>query len=239
MDTLFRSCLAYGKLPRDWKKAVVKPMFKGGASHTPSNYRPVSLTPIICKIFEKFCKEAIENHMQENELWAPEQHGFSVGRSCATNLMVAKEKWSEAIDRGNGVNIVYVDFSKAFDKVPHNRLLHKLWLYGIEGKLLDCIEQFLKERTLQVKVNDTMSNPIPCRSGVPQGSVLGPTLFKVFVNDLPGRLGVESLLFADDLKLWVSLERDDHAEVLQRALEKLNEWGMPLNENKCTVMTRE
>ena len=151
---------------------------------------------------ERIIKEAIEKYFQRNDLWSPSQHGFQKGRSCVTNLLLAREAWGEIIDTGESVDVTFVDFSKAFDRVPHGRLLTKLSAYGISGKVFSWIQDFLVGRTSRVRVNDATSESMNCSSGVPQGSVLGPVLFKIYVNDLPENIPVDCLLFADDLKLW-------------------------------------
>jgi hypothetical protein len=237
---IFRRSLEEGRLPSEWKSAVIKPMFKGGKDSHPGNYRPVSLTSVIGKVMERIVKARIEHYFENLGVLVPQQHGFQKRRSCTSNLLVAREKWSEALDCGANLDVVYVDFSKAFDKVPHQRLLLKLRSYGIQGILLDWIRDFLIGRTVNVSVNGAMSRSVEPTSGVPQGSVLGPTLFKIFVNDLPNEVGLECLLYADDLKLWISATSDATVEVLQSALDALHlwstQWLLPINHEKCCVL---
>ena len=215
-------------------------MFKGGDRHNPANYRPVSLTSVLCKVMERLVKAGLERHIQRENLWTVEQHGFQKGRSCVSNLLLAKEKWAEIVDLGGRIDVMFVDFSKAFDRVPHHRLLLELSSYRIRGKVLAWIEDFLMGRSMIVKVNETYSESVSCTSGVPQGSVLGPVLFKLFVNDLPSELGVSCLLYADDLKLWMVIRNVDDADSLQEKLDILHSWSerwsLPINYDKCCVL---
>ena len=237
---LFQKSLDCGKLPAGWKMAVVKPMFKGGRLEDPANYRPVSLTSVLCKVFEKMLKQKIDSHFRHLGLWSSEQHGFRQGRSCTSNLLLAREMWAKTLDAGGRADVIYVDFSKAFDRVPHRRLLSKLSAYGISGKILAWIKDFLVDRSMRVKVNETLSDSVPCFSGVPQGSVLGPILFNIYVNDLPQRISADCLLYADDLKLWLRVNDDTDVDNLQTALDCLDhwskEWLLPINIAKCCVL---
>ena len=237
---IFQLSLREGRLPNEWKVAIVKPMHKGGSPHSPSNYRPISLTCVLGKCLERLIKSAMQSHLASLDLLSPTQHGFQKGRSCITNLLLARETWAESLDSGLHLDVVFIDFSKAFDKVPHRRLLRKLNSYGISGKLLTWIADFLKDRQMLVKVNDLTSHPILASSGVPQGSVLGPELFKLFVNDLPSTVHSECLLYADDLKVWSPVSSLDDAESLQHSLDVLHQWSLdwelPINFLKCSVL---
>ena len=143
-----------GKVTRDWKTATVVPIFKKGQKKDPANYRPVSLTSIPCKMMESIIKDKIMCHLEENGLIRDTQHGFQKGKSCATNLILTLEILTEASDKGIPVDLIYLDFSKAFDKVPHRRLLEKCKAKGIEGEVLDWLEDWLVKRTQKVWVNN-------------------------------------------------------------------------------------
>lgn len=240
LSLIYRKSLEEARLPTQWKIGVVKPMFKGGDKKVPSNYRPVTLTSVACKVMERIIRETIDRYFETFSLWSSQQHGFCKGRSCTTNLLLAKELWVQAIDQRDNIDAVYVDFSKAFDRVPHGRLVNKLSAYGIAGNLLAWIRDFLIERTMTVRVNESESDPLMCSSGVPQGSVLGPVLFKLFVNDLPEAVKVSCLMYADDLKLWVRIQNDESVDELQTALDALADWSarwlLPVNKEKCHVL---
>ena len=236
---IFQLSLEAGRLPEAWKTGYVKPIFKGGARDLPSNYRPVCLTSVVCKVMEKIVKQALQSHLAP--IITSRQHGFQKGRSCITNLLTAREEWAKLVDSGKRLDVIFVDFSKAFDKVSHGRLLFKLRSAGVEGKLMNWISNFLDDRTMRVRVNHTLSSPIVMSSGVPQGSVLGPELFKFFINDLPDILKVDCLIYADDLKLWHSVSSVEDADHLQAVLDVLHQWSihwkLPINYEKCSVMS--
>ena len=206
----------------------------------PGNYRPISLTSVVVKLLESLIRDLLMNHFMTNHLFADEQHGFLPGRSCTTQLLVAIEKWSKALDQGLPVDVIYLDFKKAFDSVPHQRLLIKLKAYGITGNLFAWIESFLKDRNQRVLMNGVNSSWTQVKSGIPQGSVLGPLLFSIFVNDLPTILHSDCLLFADDCKLFNPVVDDDSIDKLQNDLNTLQSWSLlwqlPFNISKCRVL---
>ena len=169
--------MSEGKLPSAWKIAEVKPIFKKGDKSNPGNYRPVSLTPIVCRIFESFVRDALYDHLVSTKLLSSKQFGFCKGRSTVTQLLVSIYNWMKSMDNKKAVDAIYLDFSKAFDTVPHKRLIHKLKMYGIHDNVLSWITDFLSNRSHYVTVNNSSSDSVPVTSGVPQGSVLGSVLF--------------------------------------------------------------
>ena len=178
------------------------PIHKKGAKVIPGNYRPVSLTSVVGKMMESIVRDSLVDHMMSHNLFCDAQHGFVPGRSCMTQLLVTLELWSELLDSGAPIDVIYLDFRKAFDTVPHQRLIRKLKAYGITGKLLNWISDFLSGREQRVVVNGNLSSWASILSGIPQGSVLGPILFVVFINDLPDVVRSSVKIFADDTKLF-------------------------------------
>ena len=150
---LFKKTLQDGTLPADWKKAFVSPIFKKGARNLAANYRPISLTSILCKLMEKFVRNEIVEHLQTRQLLSSKQHGFMSGRSTTTQLLKYLDDCASIISAGGIVDSIYIDFQKAFHTVPHRRLLRKLNSYGIHGNLLNWIEGFLVGRSQEVQVN--------------------------------------------------------------------------------------
>ena len=164
-------------------------------------------------------------HLEENNLPTQQQHGFVTGKSCMTNLIETIDDWTQALEEDSSLNAIYMDFKKAFDTVPHQRLLRKLHATGIQGHTLKWIEAFLENRTQRVVVNGTESTPAEVTSGIPQGSVLGPTLFVIYINDLPHDLNSKVQLFADDTKLYGKSNTSEEQALIQRDLNTLQEWS--------------
>ena len=194
--------LASGFLPKLWKRAHVTPIHKKGCKFQPSNYRPISLTSQVVKLIELIVREQIWYFLTKSEVLNPCEHGFVKHKSCFTNLLESHNTWTSALDMGFGVDVIYLDYSKAFDSVPHLRLISKLQAYGIKGDLLKWISNFLIGRQQKVILNGSSSQWIDVTSGVPQGSVLTPLLFLLYVNYITD--GVQSTLemFAHDSKLY-------------------------------------
>ena len=242
LKILFTKSVQTGEIPRDWKHATVIPIHKKGTLSDPGNYRPVSLTSVPGKILEAIIKDAIMKHLEANKLLRDSQHGFMQGRSCTTNLIVFMDKLTEIVDRGKAADIFYLDFSKAFDKVPTRRLLLKMRLKGIQGKIHKWIEQWLTNRTQAVKIGEVESGSSDVKSGVPQGSVLGPPLFDIFIDDVDTCAELIDLLikFADDTKGLQEISGEEDRVKLQQTLDKLvewaREWGMQFNIAKCKIM---
>ena len=238
---LMNTTIKHGILPKDWKKAFVSPIYKKGARNIAENYRPISLTSVVCKLMEKFIKDAVLNHLIENKLLSKKQFGFVCGRSTVTQLLNYVDKCAEIIANGGVVDSIYFDFSKAFDTVPHQRLSVKMKANGIEGKVLSWIQDFLTGREQVVRVNGELSVPKPVTSGIPQGSVLGPLLFVLYINDLPDVVKSNILLFADDTKIFHQVKSREDALLLQKDIDELQQWSdkwlLRFNTDKCHVIT--
>ena len=241
LKLLFDLTMEKGCIPKEWKSAEIKAIYKKkGKKSNPSNYRPVSLTSVVSKLMEKIIKSKLNDHLKSNKLLAKEQYGFVSGRSTDTQLLTSLLNWQKALDEDIPVDVVYMDFKKAFDSVPHVRLVKKLKTYGIEGNLLSWIEDFLSDRFQHVKVNNSESQEKPVTSGVPQGSVLGPTLFIFFINDLPSISTVQTKIFADDTKAYSRIENQQDQTNLQQTIDLMHDWTVKwqlhFNETKCKVL---
>jgi hypothetical protein len=232
-----------GVLPDSWKLATIVPIHKKGPTIDPNNFRPISLTSTCCRVMERIICNEIQRHLSAHKLISNNQHGFVKNRSTATNLLECSYDWSYSIELGHHVDVIYFDFKKAFDSVSHPKLLTKIKAYGIDGKLYEWVSAFLKGRSQSVKIDNIFSSIVTVTSGVPQGSVLGPILFLMFINDicdLFNDLNVKSKLFADDLKLYANRTDGDAVNDLTTALERLeswcNDWQLYLASDKCSVL---
>ena len=235
------SSLDTGELPTDWKDAHISAIYKKGPKKKAENYRPVSLTSIVVKIAESIIREEIIRHMRQNKLLSNKQFGFLRGRSMVLQLLVVLDKWTEILDQGGVIDVIYCDFMKAFHKVPHNRLLHKLQSYGISGKVLNWIRAFLLNRRQRVRVQGSFSGWQKVTSGIPQGSVLGPLLFVIYINDLPSVVtNSDPYLFADDTKLFKGIFNASDCAHLQQDLDRMCEWTntslLKFHPDKCKQM---
>ena len=191
-----------GCLPDVWKTASVTPIFKKGDKLDVNNYRPISLTPIVTKIMERIIVTNMYRFCAQHNIIPKTQHGFMPGRSVVTNLLTCINDWTLALNNNHPIDVIYLDFSKAFDKVPHAALLLKLDHTGFRGQLLSWIKAYLSDRKFCVRVGDHFSDFTAVSSGVPQGSVLGPLLFLIYVADLPLHVKCKISSFADDSKLY-------------------------------------
>ena len=235
-----RKSLDTGSIQRDWRTANVSPIFKKGSKHQVGNYRPVSLTSQICKVMESVLRDALLYHLDNHKLIRNSQHGFRKGFSCATNLLVFLEEITMNIDGKHNVDTVYFDLAKAFDTVPHRKLLSKLRAHGVDGLVYSWIEAWLADRWQRVCLDGVCSSWRRVWSGVPQGSVLGPILFLIFINDLDDQLSGNVLKFADDTKLYGVIDNHFHGQNLQKDIDILGKWAqqwqMKFNVDKCKVV---
>ena len=224
--SLWRDCLDRGITPAQLKNAHIIPIHKGGNQGVAANYRPIALTSHLIKVFEKVVRNYLVVFLDENDLFNKTQHGFRIGRSCLSQLLDHHDKIISLLERGLNVDSIYLDFSKAFDKVDHQIVLSKLSRLGVRGNLLKWIESFLKNRTQRVVVNGLLSDPCPVISGVPQGSVLGPLLFLILLSDIDEKI-VSSFLssFADDTRVSRGVADVADASALQRDLEVVYQWA--------------
>jgi len=220
---------------------VVTPIFKKGSRAEVCNYRPVALTSVVCKVLETIIRNNIVKHMETNNLLSQHQHGFTRGRSCLTNLLETIEDWTAALEDGYGVDVLFLDYQKAFDTVPHRRLIEKIKWYGISDSLCEWISDFITNRQMRVVADGGSSNWCHVKSGVPQGSVLGPLLFVLYVNDLPHLLKSKVKMFADDIKLWSIVKTKEDEKLIQNDIELLEQnskdWLLKFNVDKCKKLS--
>lgn len=243
LKIIFDNSIRSGSLPDEWKLANVTPIFKKGKRCEANNYRPVSLTCIICKILESIIRDNLLNHFLRNHLFNDKQYGFIKGRSTTMQLLKVLDIWTKQLESGGQIDVVYTDLEKAFDKVPHKLLIDKLRKYNVSLEIINWIEDFLKDRKQRVRVGQKFSKWAKVKSGIPQGSILGPMLFIIYINDLfdDCNSGSDVFLYADDAKLFKHIYDNSDCDILQKDIDNLHEWIkkwlLKLNIDKCKVMT--
>ena len=239
LANLFRKALRSGAYPSQWKVANLVAIHKSGKRQNIANYRPISLLPRVSKVFEKIVCEQIMQHVQP--AIAEQQHGFVPGRDCSTNLTSLLQEACRAVDQRRQLDVVYTDFSKAFDRVSHDLLLYKLTSYNLHPNLLLLLRSYLTNRKHRVVVDGQCSSWNLVPSGIPQGSILGPLLFNLFVNDIPQHLSSDCLMFADDLKIFRQISCSTDITNLQHDLDRLYSWSLAwrlcFNINKCSYIS--
>ena len=216
---LFQLSMDQGEIPQDWKQALVVPIFKKGDKHQLSNYRPVSLTSITCKLLEHIIHRNIMHHFDQHRVLCDDQHEFRKKRSCETQLLSTIQEIASSTAKAHQVDIILLDFANAFDKVPHTRQPHKLDHYGVRGNVKRWIESFLSHREQRVILDGVGSESAEVLSGVPQGTVLRPLLILCFINDSPESIkSSQAKLFADDSLLFRVIKNDSDRALLQKAV---------------------
>ena len=229
-----------GILPSDWLQGNVIPIYKKGDPTVPANYRPISLTSVCCKVMEHVIYHSIMSHLEQNNILNPLQHGFRSGHSCITQLLTMIEELAKSLDDRKQVDVLFLDFAKAFDTVPHQRLLLNLQSYGITGRTHHWVTQWLTKRTQRVVINGTESDYVHVISGVPQGTVLGPLMFLLYINDISENISSSIRLFADDCIVFRSISNNDDTTLLQKDLDEISNWAhvwqMKFNVSKCVLL---
>ena len=242
LSLLYSSLMSVGKVPDAWRSAIVTPVSKGGIASDITNYRPISLTSVACKIMERIIVWNMLDFFHQNGSINKQQHGFLSGKSTCTNLLEQLNDWTLAIDDKNMITVGYVDFAKAFDSISHQKLCQKLQGYGVGGKLLDWINDFLRGRSQCVRVGNGISSNLPLISGIVQGSCIGPLLFVIYINDIVNMFDSDCTckLYADDMKLYSRIRTNDCKLKFQECLDRLTEWSniwqLKISYQKCAIM---
>ena len=241
IQLIWRQSLETGLVPDAYKLSYVAPLHKKNSRAFPENYRPISLTSHIVKVFERVLRKKLVNHMTSNNLLCDKQHGFQAGRSCLTQLLHHFDDVTDAITNNNDFDSIYLDYAKAFDKVDHQLLLKKLEIYGFHSKVVSWIRSFLTGRCQIVVVDGCKSSPAVILSGVPQGTVLGPILFLIFINDIEHCI-TKSIIrcFADDTRISKAINSQGDVSALQKDLDNAIQWSernnMSLHKDKFEYM---
>ena len=240
VQVVFDGSLGAGRLPANWVGAGVVPVFRGGDRSLAAGCRPVSLACILCKVLEHILASSVVRHLDGRGILYDLQHGFREKRSCETQLIMLIEDLAGNASVGKRTDIILLDFSGAFGGVGRSGLLWRLRQYGIRGHVLNWVRAFLGSRSQRVVIEGEGSESIPVTSGVPQGSVLGPILFLIYINDLPDEVCSQVRLFADDTALYLTMESEDSGPTLQSDLDILSmwetRWDMEFNPSKCQVV---
>lgn len=239
LKELFNESLRKGIFPTSLKIGFIIPLHKSNDPCNIRNYRPITILPAIGKVLEGIVVDRLIPFL--SKVIHPSQHGFVRGKSTISNLLLFQEYVLSAFRRNEQVDAVYIDMAKAFDKVDHAILISKLKGYGVADPLLSWIASYLRDRVLVVKIGPTTSDHFSSSSGVPQGSLLGPYLFILFVNDLLNEVSVNALKFADDVKLYSAISSHDDLLRIQDSLSAIEDWctrnNMSINPSKCSCIT--
>ena len=226
-------------VPEDWRSANIAPVFKKREHYDPANYSPVSLTSIPCKIMDHVNVSSLMDHLEKNNILSPRQHGFWRKRSCETQLLEFMEGLTENMEAFKQTDIVIMDFAKAFNKFNDSLLLYKMHYYGVRGQVNRWIWWFLQDWKQAVVVDGAKPDSVAVKSGVPQGCVLRPSLFLVYINDLPSTVTSPVRLFADDTAIYRPITSGQDRTQIQNDLQQLEiwekSWDISFHPGKCTI----
>jgi Reverse transcriptase (RNA-dependent DNA polymerase) len=239
LTILINICIKSNTIPSMWKSSKVCPIFKKGDRTNIKNYRPISVICNFCKALEILLERSIYQHVSRSII--SQQHGFMKGRSTVTNLSIITQHIAENIDDRIQTDVIYTDMTKAFDRLDHNILLIKLASFGLSPSLIELFKSYFHNRSQYVQLNGFKSGNYFATSGIPQGSNLGPLLFNIFINDISDVIDVNYLLYADDLKIYTTIQTITDCERLQANLNQVTVWcktnNLELNPAKCSVMS--
>ena len=225
LTEIFNHSLKSSTFPQIWKDGKVTPIFKSGDRSNMSNYRPITVLPILSKILERFVHTQIYNHLSENNILSPQQFGFRPKLSTSTALAFFTDNILDNADNGLVTASVFLDFSKAFDTVDHTILLRKLKSVGLDDNSLSWFHSYLTSRRQITSINDKLSTSLPVTVGVPQGSILGPLLFIIYVNDMPNVIKhCKIILYADDTLYYSSTSANDINKYVNEDLNLISQW---------------
>ena len=237
---IFNVSLNTASIPQDWKTNKIIPIHKSGNCTHPLNYRPISLTSSCCKIMEHIIAKEIRIHLEFINFFSPTQHGFRPGFSTTTQLSLFSHDLSSVLDSRSQVDVVFLDFSKAFDKVPHSKLIYKLSKLDLNPQIVNWIRSYLSNRSQYVEIHNVKSSSLNVLSGTPQGSVISPLLFLIYINDLVQNLTVSHRLFADDCVVYHEIKSIEDNIILQNNLNLIFDWcrtwSLPLNIAKTALL---
>ena len=236
MTVMFNKLIALGTFPCEWKISKVTPVYKSGVREVMNNYRPISVISVVAKAVEKLVYNQLYEYFINNDMLTTSQHGFRPNHSTVSAILEIANKWFQNIDIGQLNGVVFLDLKKAFDTVDHGILPHKLYLYGIKGVAFNWFRSYSSNRKQYCQVNDHLSNPLEMICGIPQGSILGPLLFLIYVNDLPNCLKYTKCnMFADDTQIDASSNNiESIANTLNADLANVSDW---MKANKLSLNT--
>lgn len=245
LSRIFSYFFSTGSIPSVWKHALVSPIYKTGSRKIPSNYRPISLTCTASKLMECVIRQKMWEFWDQHSLIKSSQFGFRNSSACSHQLLKFFEDVTSSVDRSQWVDAIYLDFEKAFNTVPHQRLLSRLASLGIQGKLLTFFGNFLQGRSESVVIHGTHSTPYTMKSGVPQGSVIGPDLFVAYINGIDDAVSNSVILkYADDIKLHINVKKNNPGEstlLLQSDIDAIGSWAkdwqLRINPSKSTAIS--